>query len=46
MTAIAIVSGAAMIWLEEREMEQRFGDAYREYRRSVPALLPFPRGSR
>jgi len=46
MTVIAITSGAVMIWLEERELEQRFGDAYRSYRKSVPALLPFPRGSR
>jgi protein-S-isoprenylcysteine O-methyltransferase Ste14 len=46
LAGIAIVSGAVMIWLEERELEQRFGDAYREYRRHVPALLPLPRGSR
>jgi len=25
---------------EEREMEERFGDAYREYRERVPAFLP------
>jgi methanethiol S-methyltransferase len=46
MTAVAIVSGAAMIWLEERELEQRFGDEYRKYRHRVPPLLPFLRGSR
>jgi protein-S-isoprenylcysteine O-methyltransferase Ste14 len=46
MTAVAIVSGAFMIWLEERELDHRFGEQYREYRRRVPALLPFPRGSR
>ncbi|MCI0352217.1 MAG: isoprenylcysteine carboxylmethyltransferase family protein [Acidobacteriales bacterium] len=46
MSAVAIVSGAVMISLEERELEQRFGEAYREYRKSVPALLPFTRGSR
>jgi protein-S-isoprenylcysteine O-methyltransferase Ste14 len=46
LTGIAIVSGALMMRLEERELEQRFGDVYREYQKSVPALLPFPRGSR
>ena len=46
MTAVAIVSGTFMIWLEDRELEQRFGERYREYRHRVPALLPFSRGSR
>ena len=46
MIAVAIISGALMIWLEDRELEQRFGEAYREYRHRVPALLPFSRGSR
>lgn len=46
LTGIAIASGALMIWLEERELEQRFGERYREYRHRVPALLPFPRGAR
>jgi protein-S-isoprenylcysteine O-methyltransferase Ste14 len=26
--------------VEEREMEARFGDAYRAYRRNTPFLLP------
>ena len=40
---VAVVTGALMVWLEERELEQRFGDAYREYRRRVPAIVPRPR---
>ncbi len=40
LTAFALVTGAIMIRLEDRELEQRFGEAYREYRRKVPAVLP------
>jgi protein-S-isoprenylcysteine O-methyltransferase Ste14 len=29
-----------MIRMEDAELEQRFGDAYREYRDSVPAVIP------
>ncbi len=36
----AVVTGAAMIRLEERELVARFGEAYREYQRRVPALIP------
>lgn len=46
LTAVAIVTGAIMIRLEERELAQRFGDQYREYQSRVPAILPFLRGSR
>jgi protein-S-isoprenylcysteine O-methyltransferase Ste14 len=28
----------AMIWLEEQELEQRFGPAYREYKETVPLI--------
>jgi protein-S-isoprenylcysteine O-methyltransferase Ste14 len=42
LTASAIVTGAIMIRMEERELENRFGDQYRAYRRSVPAILPRP----
>ena len=41
LTAFAIITGALMLHLEDRELEQRFGDEYREYRRRVPAILPF-----
>ena len=40
LTAFALVTGAIMIRLEERELEQRFGEAYREYQRRVPAVVP------
>jgi protein-S-isoprenylcysteine O-methyltransferase Ste14 len=30
-----------MIWLEERELEKRFAQSYRDYKRTVP-LIPFP----
>jgi protein-S-isoprenylcysteine O-methyltransferase Ste14 len=40
LTAFAIVTGALMIRLEENELERRFGDAYREYKRSAPAIIP------
>jgi protein-S-isoprenylcysteine O-methyltransferase Ste14 len=40
LTAFAILTGALMIKLEDDELETRFGDPYRAYRRSVPALIP------
>lgn len=40
LTAFAIVSGAVMIRMEDRELEKRFGENYREYRSTVPAVLP------
>ena len=40
LTAFAIVTGALMIRMEDKELEQRFGDAYRLYRNSVPAVIP------
>ncbi len=32
-----------MIRLEERELEERFGEEYREYRQRVSAVLPWMR---
>lgn len=30
------------IWLEEQKLLQQFGEAYREYQKRVPALIPRP----
>jgi len=38
--ASVLVTFPLMIWLEERELERRFGQSYREYKARVP-LLPF-----
>jgi len=40
LTAWAIITGAVMIKLEDRELENRFGEEYRAYQSTVPALLP------
>jgi protein-S-isoprenylcysteine O-methyltransferase Ste14 len=40
LTAFAIVTGAAMIRMEDAELENRFGEPYRAYRNSVPAVFP------
>ena len=29
-----------MIRLEDKELEQRFGEEYRQYKRKTPAILP------
>jgi protein-S-isoprenylcysteine O-methyltransferase Ste14 len=36
----AVITGAFMIRSEERELEARFGEEYREYQRRVPAIIP------
>ena len=40
LTALAVVTGAVMIKLEDNELENRFGELYRRYRSTVPAVLP------
>jgi protein-S-isoprenylcysteine O-methyltransferase Ste14 len=40
LSAFAIFTGAFMIRLEDNELEARFGDAYCEYRHTVPAIFP------
>lgn len=40
LTVFAILTGAFMIRKEEAELEQRFGEEYRQYRQRVPAILP------
>lgn len=43
LLVFAVITGTFMIRKEDSELEARFGDAYRQYRMSVPALLPkFP----
>jgi protein-S-isoprenylcysteine O-methyltransferase Ste14 len=36
----AVLTGALMIRAEDAELERRFGNAFREYRRRVPAVIP------
>ncbi len=40
LAGFAVVTGAVMIRMEDAELEKRFGDSYRAYRESVPAVLP------
>jgi protein-S-isoprenylcysteine O-methyltransferase Ste14 len=40
LTALAVVTGAVMIKLEDNELENRFGEEYRRYRLTVPAVFP------
>jgi protein-S-isoprenylcysteine O-methyltransferase Ste14 len=41
LAVCALVTFPLMIWLEERELEKRFGESFGEYRARVP-LLPSP----
>jgi len=40
LAGFAIITGALMIRIEDRELEARFGKEYRAYRRAVPAVVP------
>jgi hypothetical protein len=40
LTVFAMVTGAVMIRWEDLELERRFGEEYREYKRETPAILP------
>lgn len=40
LTAFALITGAVMIRMEEHELVERFGESYREYQRTVPAVVP------
>lgn len=40
LTAFAVVTGSVMIKMEDNELENRFGEEYRQYRLRVPAVLP------
>ncbi len=39
LTIFALLTGWPMIRQEEAELERRFGDEYRAYKRAVPATL-------
>lgn len=40
LTTFAVVTGAIMLRLEDNELEARFGEDYRSYRHTVPAIIP------
>lgn len=40
LTGLAIATGAVMIRMEDAELEKRFGEEFRKYRSSVPAVVP------
>ena len=40
LTAFAVITGWLMIRMEDRELEQRFGEEFTRYRLTVPAVLP------
>ena len=40
LAVFAVVTGYFMVRAEERELEQRFGQAYRDYKATTPALIP------
>lgn len=40
LTAFALITGAAMIRMEDKELEERFGVEYAEYKKRVPAVIP------
>jgi protein-S-isoprenylcysteine O-methyltransferase Ste14 len=43
LLGFAIVTGAVMVRLEEKELAGRFGDDWRDYKRRVPAIIPHKR---
>lgn len=40
LTGFALITGAVMIRREDAELERRFGEPYRQYRKSTPAVIP------
>ena len=40
LAVFAVVTGAVMIRMEDRELEARFGETFRAYRQRVPGVLP------
>jgi protein-S-isoprenylcysteine O-methyltransferase Ste14 len=45
LAVFAMITGAVMIRMEDRELEARFGEAFREYRQRVPGVVPTMRKS-
>ena len=41
LTAFAIGTGAVLIRMEDKELENRFGEEYRRYRSTLPASSTF-----
>ena len=39
LLVFAVITGVFMVRSEERELEARFGEGYREYQRRVPAII-------
>jgi protein-S-isoprenylcysteine O-methyltransferase Ste14 len=40
LTALAVLMGIIMVRMEDDELEARFGEEYRAYRRAVPGFVP------
>ncbi|HYA95252.1 MAG TPA: isoprenylcysteine carboxylmethyltransferase family protein [Terriglobales bacterium] len=40
LMVLAVITGAVMVRLEDDELERRFGEPYRQYRKRVPAVIP------
>ncbi len=40
LTAFAIITGAVMIRMEDDELVRRFGEPFRQYRKTTPAVIP------
>jgi protein-S-isoprenylcysteine O-methyltransferase Ste14 len=40
LTGFAILTGAVMVRMEDDELERRFGESFRQYRRTTPAVIP------
>jgi protein-S-isoprenylcysteine O-methyltransferase Ste14 len=40
LAAFAVITGAVMVRMEDRELVARFGEAFRAYRQRVPAVVP------
>ncbi len=40
LLASAVLTGTAMIAMEERELEKRFGEEFCEYRKSTSGIIP------